>query len=95
MCTAWSDEEYRKERICDEADYHEQVGRFYTGKLWRDDLLPVPRYLSLVVEAHRELDARLGTTRFSDNLLQHTFLGDGTRLDSFLEKENATSKTLQ
>ena len=42
----------------------QQVGRFYTGVLWRDDLLPVPRYLELVVQAHMELDSRLGTDRF-------------------------------
>jgi hypothetical protein len=63
----------------------QQVGRFYTGVLWRDDLLPVPRYLELVVQAHMELDSRLGTDRFLRNLRQHTFLGDGTHLGAYLD----------
>ncbi|EKX47504.1 hypothetical protein GUITHDRAFT_137296 [Guillardia theta CCMP2712] len=78
ICTAYSDEEYRKERVRDDDDYFEQVGKLYDGKLYRNDLLPVPNYLRMVVRAHM----RHGDD-FLDNFLDHSFLGDGTRMRDY------------
>eukprot|EP00960_Hanusia_phi_P025014 736173-Hanusia_phi.AAC.3 len=78
ICSAYSDEEYRRERVRDDDDYFQQVGKFYDGKLYRNDLLPVPNYLRMVVKAHM----RQGGD-FLDNFLDHSYLGDGTKMRDY------------
>lgn len=83
LCLESSDDEYR-ERWCggDDADaYHEQVGRWYDGRLYRDDCLPVPSYLLRCMRAH----AAAGTVA---NFLDSSFLGDGrTTLRAHVQAE--------
>jgi len=83
LCAAYSDEEYRKEKCKDDKDYDERVGQFYTGKLWRRDILPIRRYLCMCLNA-----AATCGTPFVDNFLSESYLGDKkTSLSSFLEEK--------
>ena len=47
---------------------HAKVGQFYSGRVYREDLLPVPSYLARCVAAFEGIGAL-------DNLLDHSFLG--------------------
>ena len=71
LCLESSDDEYRERWCGADADaYHEQVGQYYDGRLYRDDCLPVPSYLIRCMRAH----AAAGTV---GNFLDASFLGDG------------------
>lgn len=80
ICAELGDAAYRAERcVCDD-EYEEQVGQFYSGDLYRDDLLPVPSYLLRCVRAHARADAVA-----LSNFLDESFLGDGkTPLRAYL-----------
>ncbi|MFK7800138.1 MAG: gamma-glutamylcyclotransferase [Anaerolineae bacterium] len=81
MCTEWTDDEYRTHRIKDDADYFNRVGRFYQGKLWRDDILPFPEYLQLCLDAAGSHSEKLVT-----HFLQSSYLADGvTTLERYLQ----------
>ena len=83
MCTEYSDAEYRRERAPLDEVYEREVGQHYRGRLYRDDLLPVPSYLYRCAKAHALAgDAALG------NFLEASFLGDGTTsLRAYLSRE--------
>lgn len=73
LCTEYSDEEYIAEKCGGSQDeYRRRVGRLYTGRLWRNDILPARFYLSLCLCAARSLGEE-----FVDNFLEASFLGDG------------------
>lgn len=60
-----------------------QVGNFYVGPLYRDDLLPVPGYLYRCARAHK-----LAGIEALTNSWDVSFLGDGIScLRSYLEQE--------
>ncbi|MFT5196695.1 MAG: hypothetical protein ACI85U_003731 [Candidatus Promineifilaceae bacterium] len=81
MCTEWTDEAYRANRIKDEADYFNRVGQFYQGKLWRDDILPFPEYLKLCLAASHSHSEELAT-----QFVQSSYLADGrTTIESYLQ----------
>lgn len=42
ICTESSDDYYRRQKCRNEAEYQQRVGQYYTGKLWRNDILPFP-----------------------------------------------------
>ncbi|MBV1790028.1 gamma-glutamylcyclotransferase [Marinobacterium sp. D7] len=72
MCTGYSDLEYRLNKCITDDEYHERVGRHYRGEIWRDDILPFPRYLKFcLVSAAAHGDEVL------DNFLDTSFLADG------------------
>mmetsp|Transcript_43676 Transcript_43676/g.116736 ORF Transcript_43676/g.116736 Transcript_43676/m.116736 type:complete len:191 (+) Transcript_43676:150-722(+) len=84
MCTSYSDVEYFEERCGGDKDmYFSEVGQYYSGKLYRTDIFPVPRYLALVLRAHESLGAD-----YADNFLDSSFLADGaTSLRAYLQTE--------
>ena len=71
MCTESTDDAYREK--CGSADeYEHRVGRYYRGKIWRDDILPHPMYLDFCLDA-----ARAHGPRVIDNFLDTSYLADG------------------
>ncbi|MFC6669300.1 gamma-glutamylcyclotransferase family protein [Marinobacterium aestuariivivens] len=82
ICTRYSDEEYRLNKCITEAEYQRRVGQYYPGRLWRDDILPFPRYLRFCLQA-----AASQGPEVLDNFLDSSFLADGrTRLRHYLER---------
>jgi len=82
MCTEYTDEEYRKERFNSDEEYYQEVGQFYDGKLWRDDILPCRVYLKHCLTAAKSV-----SQEFYDNFLNHTYLADQvTTIRQYLEK---------
>ena len=73
MCTEYSDQAYRQERFQSEKEYYQKVGRFYDGKLWRNDILPCRPYLKHCLAAAQKL-----SSKFYHNFLDSSFLADGT-----------------
>lgn len=50
MFTEYSDQEYRTERATTEKMWHDEVGQYYDGeRIYRDDLLPVPKCVCLAI----------------------------------------------
>ena len=94
MFTEFSDAEYMRERCKgDTATYEESVGQYYTGRLYRDDIFPVPSYVLRCIRAMR-LAANPDAMRA--NLLDSSFLGDGettlrTHLDEVVAKADGAS----
>ena len=83
MCTEYSDAEYRRERAPLDEMYEREVGQYYGGRLYRDDLLPVPSYLYRCAKAH----AFAGDEALI-NFFETSFLGDNTTsLRAYLERE--------
>jgi hypothetical protein len=86
MCAAYSDDEYRKERLGGSSERYAQTdfGRLGIAKIWRDDLLPCRVYTRHCVLAATALSKRKGETepasaayaQVLDNFLDTTFLGD-------------------
>ncbi|MBB4659039.1 gamma-glutamylcyclotransferase [Parvularcula dongshanensis] len=72
MTTATTDEDYLLNKCVTEAEYERRVGRFYRGKLWREDVLPFPTYLAFVLRAVRSVSEAV-----YDDFLDTTFLADG------------------
>ena len=72
MCTQSSDQFYRTQKCQSESEYHNRVGQYYDGLLWRDDILPYPRYLAFCLQA-----AHSQGQRVLDNFLDHSYLADG------------------
>lgn len=72
LFTRSSDAEYLAERCGGNlAMYHDEVGRFYSGALYRRDILPIPAYTLRCLRAY----AALGAAHI-DNFLDASFLGD-------------------
>ena len=72
MCTFFTDHDYRLNKCITESEYQRRVGRFYQGQLWRDDILPFPRYLAFCLQA-----AESQGSEVLDNFLDTSFLADG------------------
>jgi hypothetical protein len=82
---AASDNERYLREACggDAAVYHAHVGQFYSGELYRQDLLPVHSYMMRCLRAHRAA----GRAALA-NFLDRSFLGDGvTPLREYLRAE--------
>jgi hypothetical protein len=73
ICTEYNDTDYRLNKCVTDKVYFERVGRYYTGKIWRNDILPNKRYLALCLKA-----AATHGTQVLDNFLDTSFLADGT-----------------
>ncbi len=72
MCTGYSDAEYRLNKCITASEYHRRVGQFYSGPLWREDILPFPRYLVFCLQS-----AATQGDQVLNNFLDTTFLADG------------------
>lgn len=72
MCSRYSDLDYRLNKCVTEQEYHERVGRHYRGVIWRDDILPFPRYLKFCL-----VSAAGHGREVLDNFLDTSFLADG------------------
>lgn len=72
MCTGYDDVEYRLNKCITPAEYELRVGRYYTGALWRDDILPFPRYLAFCLQA-----ASSQGDEVLNNFLDSSYLADG------------------
>ena len=80
MTTAITDEDYRLNKCVTDAEYHRRVGRFYGGRIRRDDVLPFPTYLAHVIRALRGVSDAV-----YEDFLDTTVLADGTtRLRAYL-----------
>lgn len=81
MCTESTDEEYLLNKCVTKSEYVRRVGRFYSGRIWRDDILPFPTYLKHCIVA-----ALSHGDRVRDNFLDTTYLADGlTTIRSYIE----------
>jgi len=72
MCTGFSDSEYRLNKCVTPQEYQRRVGQYYNGPLWRDDILPFPRYLAFCLQA-----AASQGDEILSNFMDTTFLADG------------------
>ncbi len=72
ICTSSTDMDYRLNKCVTQAEYHRRVGQYYSGPLWRDDILPYPRYLAFCLEA-----AASQGQSVLDNFMDSSFLADG------------------
>jgi hypothetical protein len=82
MCTGYDDMEYRLNKCITPAEYELRVGRYYTGALWRDDILPFPRYLAFCLQA-----ASSQGDEVLDNFLDSSYLADGvTNIRTYLQQ---------
>ncbi len=85
MCTATTDSDYRLNKCVTPGEYQRRVGRYYGGRLWRDDLLPYPRYLGFCLQA-----AASHGPEVLDNFLTTSYLADGvTTLQAYLQANPA------
>ena len=83
MCTQSSDEFYRLNKCVTEDVYHHYVGQYYSGKIWRDDIMPFPVYLNHCLQA-----ATRHGQRVYDNFIHTTYLADGkTSIQQLLEQQ--------
>jgi hypothetical protein len=55
MCTKYTDEEYRKEKIRSDEEWYQRYGKWGIEKIWRDDILPCRVYLRHCVLAAQKL----------------------------------------
>jgi hypothetical protein len=72
ICTSSTDMDYRLNKCVTQAEYYRRVGPYYSGPLWRDDILPFPRYLVFCLQA-----AASQGQAVLDNFLDCSFLADG------------------
>ena len=80
MCTTANDHWYRTVKCTSPSDYERRVGRYYQGAIWRNDILPYPRYLQFCLRSAAEQGPVV-----LDNFLDSSFLADGkTSLRSYL-----------
>ncbi len=81
MCTGYSDLDYRLNKCVTDAEYHHRVGQYYQGGLWRQDILPNPRYLGFCLQA-----AASQGVAVLDNFLDSSFTADGRPLRDYLRQ---------
>ncbi len=81
MCTGYSDREYRLNKCVTEAEYHNRVGQYYQGELWRKDILPNPRYLGFCLQAAASQGGGV-----LDNFLDSSFTAAGLSLREYLRQ---------
>lgn len=85
ICTGFNDQDYRLNKCITDDEYQRRVGRFYSGSLWRDDILPFPRYLAFCLQA-----ASSQGEAVLDNFLDSSYLADGiTSIRSYLKSAPA------
>ncbi len=72
MCSGYSDTDYRLNKCITPGEYQRRVGQYYSGALWRQDILPFPRYLFFCLQA-----AATQGQEVVDNFLDSSFLADG------------------
>ena len=81
MCSEYNDVDYRLNKCVTDAEYERRVGRFYNGRIWRDDILPNRTYLGHCLRA-----AATQGQQVLDNFQDTTFLADGvTSIRSYLK----------
>lgn len=84
MCTGYDDTEYRLNKCITPAEYELRVGRYYTGALWRNDILPFPRYLAFCLQA-----ASSQGDEVLNNFLDSSYLADGvTSIRDYLKQSD-------
>jgi hypothetical protein len=71
MCAENTDENYLLNKCVTQTEYWNR-GRFYSGKIWRGDILPFPSYLKHCLKAPRGHGSEV-----LDNFLDASFLADG------------------
>lgn len=81
MCTGYTDRDYRLNKCVTRAEYQYRVGQYYTGALWRRDILPNPRYLGFCLLAAASQGAEV-----LDNFLDSSFTADGRSLREYLQQ---------
>ncbi len=82
MCTGYDDPGYRLNKCVTPQEYELRVGRYYRGPIWRDDILPFPRYLAFCLQA-----AASQGSAVLDNFLDSSFLADGkTTIRTYLQQ---------
>ena len=80
MCSEYNDVDYRLNKCITPAEYELRVGRFYRGKIWRDDILPFPVYLKHCIQA-----ASSHGTGVYENFIRTSFLADGvTTIEEYI-----------
>lgn len=72
ICTSSTDMDYRLNKCVTHAEYYRRVGQYYSGPLWRDDILPFPHYLAFCLEA-----AASQGQAVLDNFMDSSYLADG------------------
>ena len=72
MCTGYDDLEYRLNKCITPQEYELRVGQYYRGAIWRNDILPFPRYLAFCLQS-----AATQGQAVLDNFLDSSFLADG------------------
>lgn len=83
MCSKSSDEHYRLNKCITEEKYQHYVGQYYSGKIWRDDILPFPVYLNHCLNA-----AKTHGDQVYQNFINTTYLADGaTTIKTLLEQQ--------
>lgn len=81
ICTTYNDLDYRLNKCITDAEYQRRVGQFYNGVIWRDDILPFPRYLAFCLQA-----ANSQGEHVLSNFLDSSFLADGeTTIRKYVE----------
>ncbi|MDO6564361.1 gamma-glutamylcyclotransferase [Amphritea sp. 1_MG-2023] len=82
MCTEYSDDDYRLNKCITPQEYDARVGQYYDGALWRDDILPFPRYLAFCLQAATSQGAEVLA-----NFLDSSYLADGsTTIRTYLQQ---------
>ena len=71
LCTAWTDEAYRRERCAGPEEFWERYGQYGVDRVWRDDVLPCRAYLRHCVLAAQNLSPAAHAS-----FLDQTFLAD-------------------
>lgn len=77
MCTEYNDQDYRLNKCLSQQAYEQEVGQFYQGHIWRDDILPFPTYLAHCLQAAQRASQSMGEA-FYHNFLHSSFLADNT-----------------
>eukprot|EP00466_Bigelowiella_natans_P001420 jgi/Bigna1/77677/fgenesh1_pg.49_\ len=73
----------------DQKKYHEAIGQYYDGKLWRNDIFPVEKYLQLCIRGAREIAGEAGVKNF----LETSYLACGeVSLKEYLERRSDLRK---
>jgi hypothetical protein len=78
LFVGWSSAGYRDSITS--ARYEEEVGQYYTGEVYRDDILPVRPYLEQAISAYREKGPE-----YLNNFLHSSFLGDGRAVSEYVQ----------
>eukprot|EP01098_Paradermamoeba_levis_P007668 TRINITY_DN3195_c0_g1_i1.p1 TRINITY_DN3195_c0_g1~~TRINITY_DN3195_c0_g1_i1.p1 ORF type:complete len:233 (-),score=62.22 TRINITY_DN3195_c0_g1_i1:174-836(-) len=85
ICAKWNDEEYKKERIKSDEDWHQRYGRWGVSKVYDDDVLPCRVYLR-----HCVLAAKNFGEEVYQSFLSHSYLSDRkTTIGEYLERRKS------